>query len=207
MLRTMEKMSRIVRIDSCLSIYSYLMLFGKTTPAELRQVTGQSKATMFRNLALMSDAGILAHEEDSNAPDKRYSQHYYISRNIIEMNKELSSQDLVGYAASHGKAALVSTWANNLEFLPSSLAQHSTQLLISISSREEEKGSSTKAVMKVMVFRMGEGANPDDITKSVQDFVNWFDGKYRSKRRDLRKPMQSPVVLSMSIACFASISC
>ena len=58
-LSKMEQLLKIINIDSCLLIYSYLMVFGKTTPAELRKVTGLSKATMFRNLALFSDAGIL----------------------------------------------------------------------------------------------------------------------------------------------------
>jgi len=207
MLKTMEMVSRIIRIDSCLSIYSYLMLFGKTTPAELREMTGQSKATMFRNLALMSNAGILAHEEDSDVADKRYSQHYYISRNMIEMIKELSSQGLAGYAESRGKASLLATWTRNLEVLPSTLAQRTTQLLISMSCREKAKGSSPPAIMKLVVFRLGEGGNADDIVKSIQGFVDWFDSKYRSKRRDWRKPIRHPVVLSMSLASLDGTRC
>ena len=200
----MELMSRIIKIDSCLSIYSYLMLFGKTTPAELRNATGLSKATMFRSLALMSEAGVLAHEEDSEVADKRYSQHYYISQNIIEMSKELSSPGLASYAESQGRAGLVAEWIRNLEFLPATLNQHTTQLLISMSCQEEVKESSPNVVTKLMVFRVDEGENPGEVLKSLQDFVEWFDGKHKTKRRDWRKPIRNPVVLSMSLVSLDS---
>ena len=192
-------MTRIIKIDSCLSIYSYLLLFGKTTPAKLRDGTGLSKATMFRNLALMLEAGVLANEQDSDVTDKRYSQHYYISRNIIEMSKELSSPDLASYADSQGRAGLVAEWASNLEFLPATLNQYTTHLLVFMPCQKEPEESSSSVVTKLMVFRVGEGENPGEVVRSLQDFVEWFDSKHKTKRRDWRKPIQNPVVLSISL--------
>lgn len=54
--------TKIINTESCLLIYSYLTLYGKTTPVELRQRINLSKATVFRSLALLTEAGIVSKE-------------------------------------------------------------------------------------------------------------------------------------------------
>lgn len=195
-LESMEEMNRILTTDSCMNIYVYLMLFGKSTPANLRDVTGLSKATVFRSLAMMSHAGVLDQEEDPNAPDKRYAQQYFVSKDIMVINKELYSTELAAYAESHQKGSAVYEWLTAVESLPLTLSRHTTHMLASMSSGTE--ASCCRMLTKMIAFRIADARDPGEIAAKLRRFIDSFDRDHRTERRDWRMPITSPVVLSMS---------
>lgn len=194
----MREMNRILSTDSCMDIYVYLLLFGESTPANLRSVTGFSKATVFRSLAMMLHAGVLEQEEDPNAPDKRYAQQYFVSRDIMVVNKELYSDELAAYVESHQMEGILSEWMSGVESLPLTLNRHTTRLLASMSSDRETETSCCKVLTKMIAFRLADAQDPSEIEVKVRRFIDGFDRDYRTEPRDWRNPIKNPVVLSMS---------
>ncbi|MHA1907682.1 MAG: MarR family transcriptional regulator [Candidatus Thorarchaeota archaeon] len=196
----MDELIQIIKLESCLMIYSYLMLFGKTTPAELREVTGQSKATMFRNLARLSEAGILKKEEVKSVEDKRYSLHYYISKNIMDMTKKLYSKKVAKYADSIGKSRNIREWASSIEALPYLLNQQTSHLILLMAQRPSSVEDSRCAVVsKFLVFRVEDLEKVGPLHKKLHAIVDSIDSKKDEKKRDWKQPLNHPVAISISV--------
>ena len=194
----MREMNRILCTPSCMGIYAYLMLFGKTTPANLRSVIGLSKATVFRSLAMMMHAGVLDQEEDLSAQDKRYAQQYFVSKDIMAVSKGLYSEELAAYAESHQKGDVLSDWLTRVEALPLTLNRHTAQVLASVSTKEESETACCKILTKMIAFRVADARNPSEIQAKLSQFIDAFDREYSTERRDWKRPIRSPAVLSMS---------
>jgi hypothetical protein len=198
-LERMIQLTKIVKTDSCLMIYSYLMLFGKTTPAELRDVTGQSKATMFRNLSLLTEAGLLNKEEDQSVADKRYSTNYYVAQEIMKITKQLMSKKLRKYAVESNRSQVVDEWTTSIEALPLKLSRLTSELILLMAARSsEEDGVPCPIVSNMLVFRLADIDQVSVIYKKLVEFVSDFDTRKPAGKRDWKKPLKKPVVLSIS---------
>lgn len=204
----MALLNKIVNTDSCLIIYSYLMLFGKTTPAELREITSQSKATMFRNLALLADAGLLNKLVDNSVSDKRYNTSYYVSQEIMKVSKQLSSKKLEKYAKESGKGQIIENWFSTIEALPLKLSRLTSELILLMAGRaSEQEGVTCPVVSKMLVFRLADIDNVSEIHQKLIDFVGDFDLRKSSKKRDWKKPLKQPVVLSIGVVALNPDEC
>jgi predicted transcriptional regulator len=204
----MELLNKITKTDSCLMIYSYLMLFGKTTPAELRNITGQSKATMFRNLSLLSEVGLLDKEEDNSVADKRYSTHYFVSQEIMKISKHLSSKKLNNFAEESNKSEIVEEWMTTIEALPLKLSRLTSELIFLMAGRaSEEEGIPCPVVSKMLVFRLADIDQVSEIHQKLVDFISDFDSRDSSKRRDWKKSLKRPVVLSIGVVALNPDEC
>jgi hypothetical protein len=196
----MEELVEIISLDSCIAIYSYLMLFGKTTPARLREVTGQSKATMFRNLARLSQVGVLQKEDIESVEDRRYSTHYYISKNLVDLAKGLYSSKLSDFARSAGKSNLVGEWLAQVEALPYSLHQHTSRLILIAAQRSlAGDGTPCNAVSKFLSFRLTDLEEVGTLHKKLQSVVEYIDQNDTATKRDFKRPLKSPVAISISV--------
>jgi hypothetical protein len=207
-LERMEHLTKIVKTDSCLLIYSYLMLFGKTTPAELRDVTGQSKATMFRNLSLLTDAGLLSKEEDNSVDDKRYSTNYYVAQEIMKISKQLLSRKLRKHAKESNRSQIVDDWMTIIEALPLKLSRLTSQLILLMAARSlDGECVPCPVVSKMLVFRLADIEQVNVIHKKLVDFVNDFDSRKPAGKRDWKKPLKKPVVLSIGVIALNPDEC
>lgn len=176
------------------------MVFGKTTPAELREVTGQSKATMFRNLARLSDAGILKKEEVKSVEDKRYSLHYYISKNLMDITKRIYSKKLSQYAGSVGKANLMKEWASSIEALPYLLNQQTSRLILLMAQKTPTSESERCSVVsKFLVFRLQDIESVGELHKNLKAIIDDIDSKHVQKKRNWKQPLQRPVAITISV--------
>ncbi len=199
-LQQMEELVEVISLDSCMSIYSYLMLFGKTTPARLREVTGQSKATMFRNLARLTRAGVLQKEDIESVEDKRYSTHYYISKNLVDYAKSLYSSKLSEFARGAGKANLIREWLSQMESLPYSLHQHTSRLILVAAQRSlTDNDTPCNAVSKFLSFRLADLDEVGMLHKKLRSVVEYIDRKETVAKRDFKRPLKNPVVISISV--------
>ncbi|MHA2286521.1 MAG: hypothetical protein ACXABZ_11705 [Candidatus Thorarchaeota archaeon] len=196
----MELLTKVISLESCLMIYSYLMVFGKTTPSELRDVTGQSKATMFRNLALLSDAGVLKKLEDNSVEDKRYSLHYYLSKNLFDLTKQVYSSKVRDYAISKERSDLITEWLNSIESLPFLLNQFTSQMIMLMAKRPVSESDATcHMVSKFLVFRLGDLNQVGELHKRLADFVKDFDSRHADAKRDWKMPLTRPVSMSINV--------
>ncbi|TET74802.1 MAG: hypothetical protein E3J43_09320 [Candidatus Heimdallarchaeota archaeon] len=195
-------LTKIINTESCLLLYSYLALYGKTTPAELRQKINLSKATIFRGLALLTEAEIINKEVNDQITDKRFNVEYYISETLADFSKFSFSTELKKYAKSQEKLAVLEEWLSQLEFLPLILNQLTSQLMISMcdspSCLEEEK---TK-VIKTLIFRLKEEENYSEFHKKLIDFIEDVDSNQSEKKRNLKEPMNNPVAFSISVVAY-----
>ncbi len=199
-LSKMEQLLKIINIDSCLLIYSYLMVFGKTTPAELRAVTGLSKATMFRNLALLSNAGILKKQDVKDVSDRRYSLHYFLGKNLVELTKKLFSSRLRKHAEASDRTDLVHTWLSTIEVLPLLLNQYTTQAIMLMAEKSQtESEVACPIVSKMIIFRLGDISKIGTLNRRIIKLVEDFDSKQVPGKRDYKAPLTHPVALSINV--------
>lgn len=175
------------------------MLFGRTTPARLREVTGLSKATMFRNLALLFDAEILDKEEVS-VSDRRYGLHYYISKQLIDEAKRLYSSRIKKHAIQSESQALLNRWVLALETLPLTLNRFTTELLLKVAQIPSEIESDECVVItKMVAFRIGDITDAPHIIKEIGNLVKTFDSQAGAKKRNWKKPLTNPTAMTVSL--------
>lgn len=194
--------TKIINTESCLLIYSYLTLYGKTTPVELRQRINLSKATVFRSLALLTEAGIVSKEINNQVADKRYSVEYYITETLEEFSKATISEEIKKRAKSQEKLSILEDWLSQLEFLPLVLNQLTSQLMISVCDGFSSPEGKRKQIVKVLVFRLKEEENYTEFRKKLMDFMREIDAKHSKRKRNMKEPMKNPVAFSISVvAC------
>ncbi|MHA2141014.1 MAG: hypothetical protein ACXADD_05875 [Candidatus Thorarchaeota archaeon] len=194
-----KQLLKIIETESCLLIYSYLMLFGRTTPAKLREVTGLSKATMFRNLALLYDAEILAKEEVS-VTDRRYGLHYYISKNLLDVAKRLYSRRIQKYAIEKDDQEILQRWVMALETLPLALNRFTTQLILTMAQTTSGiEVDDCIVVTKMVAFRVGDVADAPKIIQMIRNLVEAFDTQGSSKKRNWKQPLTQPATMTVSL--------
>ncbi len=175
------------------------MLFGRTTPAKLREVTGLSKATMFRNLALLYDAKILAKEEVS-VSDRRYSLHYYISKSLQDEAKRLYSKRIQEFAVETNKEDILGRWVMSLETLPLELNRFTTELILKVAQIPSDPDTDDCVVItKMVAFRVGDISDAPVIMKLIGDLVKAFEMQGISKRRNWKKPLSHPATMTVSL--------
>ncbi len=195
----MQQLTQISDSESSLLIYCYLNLHGKTTPAELREQTGLSKATTFRNLALLMQAGLIEKEKDSTVADKRYRLHYYIKQNILELSKTLTSSELREHAVVSGRTAILQEWVFALENLPLALNQLTSKLMLSMRHPAPNGlAAECQKIIKMMAFRLEDVDDFNELLPAFTDFLTDFDTRPSKKPRDWKQPLKQPVALSIS---------
>ncbi|MFX0054612.1 MAG: hypothetical protein ACFFAX_11815 [Promethearchaeota archaeon] len=193
-----KQLQKIIDTESCLLIYSYLMLFGRTTPAKLREVTGLSKATMFRNLALLHDAGILAKEEVA-VSDRRYGLHYYIAKNLLDLARRLYTKRVEEYGAKRNDQKVLSRWVMALETLPLTLNRFTTELMLKMAQSPSNADSDECVVItKMIAFRVGDIEDAPKIFDKVRELVGAFE-EQGTKRRNWKKPLSQPATMIVNL--------
>ncbi len=195
-------LTKIISTESCLILYSYLALYGKTTPAELRQRINLSKATIFRSLAQLTEAEIITREVNNQVTDKRYNVEYYISETLADFSKFSFSKELREYAKSQEKSVILEEWLSQLEFLPLVLNQLTSQLMISTFVPPSSTGAKKTRIIKTLIFRLKEEENYSEFHKKLIDFVEDVDSKHSEKKRNMKEPMKNPVAFSVSVVAY-----
>jgi hypothetical protein len=196
-------LTKIANTESCLKIYAYLALYGKTTPAEMRHKMDLSKATIFRSLALLSEARIITKKVNEEIWDKRFQLEYYIKENIVDLIKSSFSDELQKYAETEGKLDVLNEWLYLQEFLPLTLNQVTSQMMISTCESGED-GKSVP-IMKTLIFRLREEENYPEFQKKLLEFLRDVE-QSSSEERDMRKAMSNPLAFSISVVAYGSES-
>ena len=196
-------LTKIVNTESCLLIYSYLALYGKTTPSELRHRTNLSKATIFRSLAILTEAGLVSKEINDHIEDKRYNIEYHITETLEEFSKVTISKEIKRYVKTHGKLSILEEWLSQLEFLPLVLNRLTSQLMISVFDDPSNPEREKKQIIKKLVFRLREEENYAEFQKKLTNFMKEIDAKHTKKKRDMKQPMKNPVAFSISVVAYS----
>jgi DNA-binding transcriptional ArsR family regulator len=196
----LESLLKVLETDSCLQIYSYLILFGQTTPAKLREVTGQSKATIFRNLAVLYETEVLDKVEDPDAEDKRYNLYYYVNQDILQLVRKLYSTELDEYAGVSNQQDVINRWTNAVEALPLALSQFTNHfIMLSASTESTQNDGRCMAVAKILSFRVGETDDLGNLITQISNLVKTFESRKKREKRDFKEPLNQPVAMSISL--------
>ncbi len=176
------------------------MLFGKTTPAQMRKMTGLSKATMFRNLSLMLEAELIEKEEDESVSDKRHSLNYYVKEDLLEITKEPYSEDLKRYIQEQGKISILNEWVETLQTLPLTLNQITTKLLLTKQHRTAEiaEEDCDKLVM-LLTFRVEDMNNLKELKSKIQELLEVMKESKVKTPRNWKNPLKNPVTVSINV--------
>jgi predicted transcriptional regulator len=195
----LKALLKVLETDSCLQIYSYLLLFGKTTPARLREITGQSKATIFRNLALLYETDVLDKMEDPSATDKRYNLYYYVKQDLLKLVKTIYNSDVDSHAREDDKSDIISRWMISVEALPLTLSQFTNQMIAYSAAVSANEDENCMALVKIISFRIGESEDLNELVKQMSELINTFEQKKNGLKRNFKTPLTRPVSLSISL--------
>jgi predicted transcriptional regulator len=199
-LTMVELFTRVGQQESSLQIYSYLMLHGKTTAAELRQKTGLSNATVFRSLALLLEAQLVDKEEDPKVADRRYNLHYFITRSLMDISKKLVTRGLVDFAEETGRSEVLQEWYQVLEYLPLTLNRFASQYALDMGCILLESGELQEArFVKMMAFCVDSIEDVETLLTKIQKFMGEYEAMRGKQKRNWKRPLTNPVVLSVSL--------
>ncbi|MFW9830490.1 MAG: hypothetical protein ACFFD8_01745 [Candidatus Thorarchaeota archaeon] len=191
---------RAISQNSTLLIYSYLQLFGKSTPSELRQKTELAHASVFRSLALMTKIGLLTKEKDPTVTDRRYRTHYYIRQTLGELLEHATSEGLLSYAQEKNESQVVSQWMQAWETVPLALNQLTTQLMLSMRHPiQSEDQPPCQKVAKIIAFHVAEEGQFDGLDTRLKEFITDLGVHLAQVRRNWKEPLKRPIVIAISV--------
>ncbi len=195
----MKLLTKICNSESSLLIYAFLNLYGKTTPATLRAKTRLSKATIFRNLALLLQANLIKKEVDLSVKDKRYNLYYYITHDLLKKSKNLFSEELRNHATAQGNPKLIQDWFLVLEKLPLLLNQFTSQLML-LMRHPSINGLATECqkIIKMVAFRLDDVSDFNEVLIALTNYLKQFDSHQLRSRRNWKRPLTKPVALLIS---------
>ena len=126
-LAKMKNFLKIYKIDSCMLIIFYLVIYGKITPQKIKQLTDLSSSTLFRNLSLLHEVKFIAKEEDISIEDKRYRTHYFIDKALSIQNEIPMSKEFMRYLMSD-HFEFYKDWYSTVSNLSGTLARYAAEL-------------------------------------------------------------------------------
>ena len=214
-LETIEKNLTVYKIESCLLIYFHLMIYGKNTPYQLRFDLGISKATLFRSLGFLLDAGFVAKDEIENSSDKRYTHYYSIAKTISEISNIELSEELREFALKKNKIETIKEWELTIQKAPS-IYSNITSKLFELKQKTTKGKTQVKAVFiskdsnetlqsheeqkmrierRIKLFTLME-APDDDLFLKLQQFLNslQLNQEYLTKNKE---KMKKPIYISI----------
>lgn len=195
----MKLLTKIGTSESSLLIYSFLNLYGKTTPAALRNRTRLSKATIFRNLALLLQANLIKKEVDLSAKDKRYNLSYYITQDLLTKSKALFSEELRNFAITQGKSKVIQEWVAVLGKLPLLLNQFTSQLMLLMRHPSaNELANECQKIIKMVAFRLKDVSDFNEVLIALTNFLKQFDSNQPTSQRNWKLPLTKPLALLIS---------
>lgn len=155
---------------------------------------------MFRNLVLLSEAGLVDKEEDPTVSDKRYSVQYYVRQDVMALSKQVYSEELREYAKAGDRVQVLDEWLATLKTLPLTLNQLTTQLMLSLCppSQEEAPDRCQKVIM-ALGYCLEDVDDLQGLIRQVREFFKALD-PYRSKiERDWKNPLRKPAAIVISV--------
>ncbi|MFW9993766.1 MAG: hypothetical protein ACFFD4_17100 [Candidatus Odinarchaeota archaeon] len=211
-LKKIELYNKILQLESCLEIYFRLLINGKTTPAELRNKLSQSRATVFRNLALLLEADLITRESDEDVEDKRYMQVYRVKKPLNVFAKIAITKELEEHADRVNKKELLEQWKKILNQLPAIFMNVTTSIFVDQQEKEEGITPVARPVdgvidkslpcCKVSMFSVFDNEGEEEIFNLFNEFLKNLNLKKVQEKRNLERPMKDPVALSISLVRF-----
>ncbi len=109
-LAQLEKQLKVFKIKSCLLIYFYLIIYGKTNPSMIKADLQLSKATLFRNLNFLIESGFIVKTSDEKSLDKRSTSSYFAAKPFSLLCELSISEDVKKYAIKQEKHGIIDEW-------------------------------------------------------------------------------------------------
>ncbi|MHA2226912.1 MAG: hypothetical protein ACXAC8_16985 [Candidatus Hodarchaeales archaeon] len=163
-------------------------------------MTGLSKATLFRNLSMMSEAALIEKEEDDTVSDKRHSLYYFIQEDLLKKTKETYSEELKRFLQEQGKMTVLNKWVETLQTLPMTLSRITTKLLLTKQQRtlEQSEEECDKLVM-MLTFRLEDMRNLNPLKTKIQELIKTMEDSKAKIPRDWKVPLKKPVAVSINV--------
>jgi predicted transcriptional regulator len=186
------------------------MIYGKKTPKDLISELAMSKATLFRSLGFLLDAGFVDKEEVDNALDKRSSTFYYVSNNIQENYFITVPREVEEQAEANGKIKIIEEWKSITERAPSIFSNVLAKIFELNRKKDkikperrvihvcDECGKTTidkeldvKRSKRIKVFSIMENPN-EDVFQKLQEFLKSLQLKEKNEIKKGEK-MNKPI--------------
>lgn len=133
-----EKQIKVFRIKSCLLIYFYLLIYGKTIPSIIKTDLQLSKATLFRNLNLLTASGFIIKTNVKKSIDKRSTSFYFATKPFSSLCDLSISEEVKNYAIKQGKQEIIDEWDEIVRGSPN-LFSSVTALLFNLKKKKQDQ--------------------------------------------------------------------
>ncbi len=202
-----ERIIRITNTDSCFLIYFQLLIFGKSTPSELRKKTNQGKSSLYRNLSLLFDADLVGKETDQTVTDKRYQTYYYAKISLGEFSKVELREELLIFAKEKHKIGVINEYELLIQKMPIIFTQLCSTLFLNqdpitkvkILNRANSIDSNLLEECNVILFTLFDAEENPQIIKKFSKFLKSMDMKKIGRKQE---GMRIPVALSINMMSF-----
>jgi predicted DNA-binding transcriptional regulator len=133
-----EKQLKVFKIKSCLLIYFYLLIYGKSIPSIIKTDLQLSKATLFRNLNFLTASGFILKANVQKSTDKRSTSYYFAAKPFSSLCDLSISEEVKSYAIKQGKQGVLDEW-NEIARASPSLFSSVTALLFNLKKKKQDQ--------------------------------------------------------------------
>jgi len=184
--------------ESNLAVYLLLGLQGQMTPQELIESTKFGKATIFRSLKDLSEAGLVDTDIDTSVKDKRKNKKYFVIKELDDFPK--TDDDFISFCVENSHTNVLKDFIGFIR----SLAVNSMQVSMDFRDTIQEKGSTEDWYSKLankglFAFSILDLNENEKVMTYARDFLKKVQSLPDRKRELTREPMKNPLVLSLGV--------
>lgn len=206
-LEKMESILKVLSTSSCLQVYFYLKIYGKSPPSEIGNIVQISNATLFRHLNLLKQSDLVEREKNEMIEDKRFTSKYFVCRDLHSLYEYELDEKLEKIAKDNGIEYIIEDWTKLIPNIASVFADSITQLFMKIHSQSklkikhghhEEILDEVKSG-KIMSFGIIDEEKYDEFTKEIFQVLM----KYRKRKKiTIGEAITNPVAFSINVMKF-----
>ena len=194
----LRKYIQLFNKESNLAIYLLLGLHGQMTPNELIENTKFGKATIFRSLKDLSEAGLVDADIDISIKDKRKNKFYFVIKELDDFPN--TDDDFIAFCV---KNSHTETLKDFIVFIRS-LAVNSMKVSMDFRANVQERNSTEDWYSKVankglFAFSILDLKENEKIMTFAKEFLEKVQALPDRKKEPSREPMKNPLVLSLGV--------
>lgn len=192
-IKEIESFLEIVKRDSCTIIMTHLEIHGRMTHHELLKKTNLGRGTIFRSLALLQEAGIVAKGEDPEIEDKRKKFYYYMKKLTFEYPK--FDPELLAYLTETNRAKLYEDWLFSWSIQPTAMLKETARIRTKKILENRDRGEALSDDGFCVVFQISSIADSATIFEKIQECI--AEVNKQSSEVSSEKPLENPKVFSL----------
>ncbi|MFX0075053.1 MAG: hypothetical protein ACFE96_06390 [Candidatus Hermodarchaeota archaeon] len=193
LIKHIETHLKVFTHESCIIIYTHLMIFGRMRYDDLLEKTRLGRATIFRSLKILQDAGLVKKGIDPDIEDKRKNTFYYAQEENIDLGRP--DKEFMAYLKKVGKFDLCEKWLKNSISIPMGMIKSASNIII----RQDMQKSIDKTPTgrkRVILYGIDSYEDSSEILAKIAELIEELK-RQRHERPDYKQPLEKPAIFSL----------